>query len=118
MSIDERFSAFADANPEVLQTLIDLARDAKGRGYKTYSLKALWEVLRFGFDPVTAERYKLSNDFTSRYSRLVMATAPDLRGFFVTKKLKDSDVGTELSSRDEDDLELEVDAQLMADGIW
>jgi hypothetical protein len=88
-SIDERFEDFCQRNPEILQRLIELAREAKRRGYKTYSLKALWEVLRFQADPNFAGRYKLSNNYTSRYARLVMETAPDLRGFFETRDLKD-----------------------------
>lgn len=82
MSIDERFARFNADNPLILSELIELARDAKRRGFARYSVKALWEVLRFGCDPLTAERYRLSNDFTSRYARRVMRDAPDLEGFF------------------------------------
>lgn len=107
VSIDARFAAFADSNPEILQTLITLARDAKSRGYKSYSLKALWEVLRYSSSPTASEKYKLPNEYTSRYARLVMNVAPDLTGFFVTKKLKDEDVHTVHTLTDDDELELD-----------
>lgn len=87
-TIDERFEAFHKRNPEILERLIRLARSAKDRGYESYSIKGLWEVLRFNSNPKTAERYKLCNNFTSRYSRRVMAEAPDLVGFFVLRDLK------------------------------
>lgn len=87
-SIDERFARFNNDNPLILAELITLARDAKARGYNHYSLKALWEVLRFSSDPTTAEQYRLPNDFTSRYARRVMRDAPDLDGFFETRSLQ------------------------------
>lgn len=86
-SIDERFARFAEENPEILEQLVSLALSAQSRGYKRYSIKGLWEVLRYRADPVTAERYKLSNDFTSRYARAVMAADERLAGFFQTKTL-------------------------------
>lgn len=103
LSIDERFGRFHRANPEILQSLIDLSRAAKARGYRTYSLKALWEVLRFNANPRAAERYKLSNSFTSRYARLVMQTAADLQGFFTLRDLK-SRTAEQARQADLDDL--------------
>ena len=87
-TIDERFQAFHAANPDILERLIKLARGAKERGFKEYSIKGLWEVLRFNSNPKTSEHYKLCNNFTSRYARVVMAHAPDLEGFFVLRELK------------------------------
>lgn len=92
MSIDQRFHNFHAQNPWILDELIRLARDAKARGYQKYGAKALWEVMRYSCDPTSAEKYRLSNDFTSRYARLAMHHAPDLQGFFVTKALKDEDM--------------------------
>lgn len=107
MSIDERFAIFAQEHPEVLSRLIELALDAKARGYKRYSLKALWEVLRFSADPMASEKYKLPNELTSRYARLVMEVSPDLAGFFVIKSLKDEGVMNTLTGED-DDLDAEL----------
>jgi hypothetical protein len=52
-------------------------------------MKAVWERLRWetvirtsGFD------FKLNNNYTSRYSRLIMNTEADLAGFFPIRKLK------------------------------
>jgi len=86
-SIDQRFEAFHARNPEILEQLIQLARAAKARGFRSYTIKGLWEVVRFRSDPVTAERYRMNNDFTSRYARLVMASEPSLKGFFTTREI-------------------------------
>lgn len=98
LSIDERFERFHHDNPEILDRLISLGLDAQSRGYETYSIKGLWEVLRYRCDPLTAERYRLSNDFTSRYARLVMASNSNLAGFFRTKTLT-----SQTQNEDEDD---------------
>jgi hypothetical protein len=36
----------------------------------------------------TDEEYKLSNDYRSRYARLIMEENEDLRGFFRTRALQ------------------------------
>lgn len=104
LSIDERFERFHRLNPEVLDQLIELARAAKARGYTRYSIKGLWEVLRYRADPTTSERYRLSNDFTSRFARLVMSTAKDLEGFFVLRELSPEPGVSSPGWTDEDDL--------------
>jgi hypothetical protein len=108
LTIDQRFEIFHNNNPEILDALIRLALDAQARGYETYSIKGLWEVLRYQADPITAERYKLSNDFTSRYSRLVMRSNSNLAGFFRTKILKTQ------TPNEDDDLTQFIDPAIFA----
>jgi hypothetical protein len=96
-SIQARFESFHRNNPAVLRAIIQIARDAKSRGYKTWSINGVFEILRWSrkYAPLRAqlqltdgEGFALNNIFRSRYSRLVEEVAPDLKGFFLTRKLQ------------------------------
>ena len=60
---------------------MELAREARMRGHRTYSLYAIWEVYRWSHDT------PLNNSFRSRYARKIMAEIPELRDFFETRTL-------------------------------
>lgn len=90
MTLHEKFEAFHEANPQVYVELVTLARQALKRGYKTYSINSLFEVVRWQRDisPLaTTDEFKLNNNFRSRYARLIMEQEPDLAGFFETRQL-------------------------------
>ena len=88
-TIQQRFEAFHEHNPEVYAAMVAICRRLKLRGHKRYGVKAVWEMLRITF---TLERpdeiYKLNNNYTSRYARLIMDREADLAGFFETRELK------------------------------
>lgn len=88
-SIQARFRRFHAANPHVYSGLVRLARQAKRQGVQTYGLAALYEVLRWNrfLETKGEEKLKLSNDFRSRYARLIMDQEPDLQGFFAVREL-------------------------------
>lgn len=88
-SIDDRFYWFHALNPSVYEALKQLALDAKRRGVKRYGMKALFEVLRYSHTLRTlSDDFKLNNDFTSRYARMLMENEPELKGFFEKRELK------------------------------
>ena len=88
-TIQERFEAFHQANPEIFCRLRDLALDRKRMGFRRWGVKAAWELLRYyGSTPDTDEEWALPNDFTSRYSRKLMAEVPELQGFFECREIK------------------------------
>ncbi|MEM1055157.1 MAG: hypothetical protein AAGI52_06495 [Bacteroidota bacterium] len=90
---DAQFLAFHETNPHVYRELVGMARRLKGEGHRQYSIKGLYEALRFKWSLQTrGEPVKLNNNHTSRYARLIMAMEPDLKGFFATR---------EMSSREE-----------------
>lgn len=92
-SPDAQFLTFHEANPHVYRALVAMARQLKAEGHRQYSIKGLYEALRFKWSLRTrGEPVKLNNNHTSRYARLIMAMEPDLRGFFSTR---------EMSSREE-----------------
>lgn len=87
MTIEERFQTFHQANPHVYYALRDLAIGLKDRGWNHYGIKALFEVLRFKHAMRTnGDAYKLNNNYTALYARLLMEREPYLRGFFETRK--------------------------------
>ena len=89
VTLDAQFEEFHKNNPEVYEELVRLARQMKARGHKQIGIKMLWEVLRWERAMKTTDQteWKLNNNYTSRYARLIMENEPDLEGFFVTREL-------------------------------
>jgi len=93
-SIQERFETFHHANPQIYAKLLEFALQMKRSGRREhYGVKALFERLRWHYD-FEAQRtpgagaFKINNDFTAYYARLLMENEPELRGFFQTRKAK------------------------------
>ncbi len=89
-SIQERYEAFAAANPHVYRRLVQLARDLVARGHRKVGMKMLFEVLRWEHAMTTDDPtsdFKLNNDYTSRYARDIMDAEPDLDGVFEIRRL-------------------------------
>jgi hypothetical protein len=84
----QRFENFHLHNKHVYNKLVELSRLAKRMGRDRYSIKSLWEQLRWHY---LVERndaaFKLNNDYHSRYARLIMSKERDLRGFFEIRTL-------------------------------
>ena len=80
------FERFHRDNPEVYKTLERLAFKLKNKGVQRWGIKALWEVLRYEVAMNTSadvRDFRLNNNFTSWYARLLMRNNPeDLDGFF------------------------------------
>ena len=86
---ERRFREFHRDNPEVYNELMALVRQAIARGRKKIGIKMLWEVVRWNrFLRTTDEKYKLNNNYHSRYARLIMDQEPGLDGIFNTRELK------------------------------
>lgn len=86
MTIREQFEEFAEANPQVLVALLDLTRELKRRGHERYSMKGLFEVLRHRHAlKTTADDFKLNNNYTAHYARLIMDQYPEFEGFFALR---------------------------------
>jgi hypothetical protein len=85
-TIDEAFADFHAAHPEVYTQLVRMARQSK------VGMKMLFEVLRWeriiqGL-PDETEMFKLNNNYTSRYARLIMSENEFLVGMFEIRELK------------------------------
>jgi hypothetical protein len=89
-TIQERFERFHRCNPWVYEQLRHRAHELLNRGHRKIGIKMLFEVLRWQyymqtFDP---SGWKLNNNFTSRYARLLMEKDPALRNAFETRTIK------------------------------
>jgi hypothetical protein len=93
-SIDARFEAWIERNPQVLDLFIRLARDWKAAGQTRAGGKMFAEVLRYHSviegmqvqrDP--EEAFKINNVYVSRLTRLAVQQAPDLEGLFLFREL-------------------------------
>jgi hypothetical protein len=86
-TIQERFDAFHDRNPQVYRALRDMALEMRRRGHRQYGIKALFEVLRFNHAMQThGDAFKLNNNYTALYARLLMDNEPELADFFETRR--------------------------------
>lgn len=90
-TIEESFLSFHAANPHVYRNLVTMARDLAKKGRKRIGIKMLFESLRWRYmletdDP--SSDYKLNNNYTSRYARLIAENESDLANIFQTRELK------------------------------
>ena len=93
--IDEQFILFHEDNPHVYTTLVEEARKLRRMGWKKIGMKFLYERARWILTmktriPENMEPYKLNNNYTSRYARLIMQQEADLKGYFETRQLKEN----------------------------
>ena len=97
------FERFHSENPQVYEHLKRLAFKLKVRGVQRWGCKALYEVLRYELAVATRSpvgTFRLNNNFTAHYARLLMELEPDLTGFFETR---DSYDPTSPASRGDDE---------------
>lgn len=90
-SIGESFEMFHELNPSVYRNLVLLCRQLAGRGRRKIGMKMVFEVLRWNYMLATDDpnsEYRLNNNYTSRYARLIGQQEPDLAGLFETRGLK------------------------------
>ena len=88
-TLDETFEEFHERNPHIYHRLVEYALMVKRAGRKI-GMKALFERLRWDYMIQTRFKgdYKLNNNYTSRYARLLMEQEPELDGFFETRELR------------------------------
>jgi hypothetical protein len=88
-TIQERFDKFHAAHPDVYDMLVQYARMIKTKGFDNFGIAAIWERLRWFYyiEQNAGEKFKMSNDYRSRYARLIMQQEPDLRNFFKLREL-------------------------------
>lgn len=85
--IDAQFATWVQQNQEIVFWLRQRALELK-QTRPRYSIKKLFEEARW--DTRLSERFgelKLNNNWHSRMARWLMESAPELRGFFKTRRL-------------------------------
>jgi len=100
--LDAEFRRFHAENPHVYTALERLAFRLRNRGVQRWGVKALWEVLRYELALNTNEpvgTFRLNNNFTAYYARLLMERNPeDLGGFFETRERHQSSASFDLEA--------------------
>ena len=82
-NIERAFWQFHGAHPEVYDRLVSLARRTKAAGIRHYGIKALYEVARWQTHLGSkSDEFRLNNNYTAHYARLIMMNCADLVGFF------------------------------------
>lgn len=88
-TIQEKFESFHDLNPWVYRALVRLTADWVARGRTRIGMKMLTEVLRWEYGRQTVgDEFKINNNFTSRYVRLLVAEHPEFADAFHTRELR------------------------------
>lgn len=89
LTIQARFEEFHRLNPWVFEALEQLTRDWLARGRKRLSTKMLFEVIRWHYGRATkSSDFRLNNNMTSRYARLLVATYPEFADAFELRELR------------------------------
>lgn len=77
----------AERDPHVLREIIDVSLEMLDHGWRHWSIKAAFEVIRYNAAIRTSGRtYKLNNNHAAWFSRWIMRDVPELDGFFDTRE--------------------------------
>ena len=85
----EQVQRFHDEHPEVWDLFVRFTRDRIDRGFKNYSVNAIFERIRWEVDGVGGNdraSFKLNNNYRAFYARRFMRMYPKHEGFFRTRE--------------------------------
>ena len=90
MDLEAKFWEFHRANPHVYMLLRRFTWEIKQAGHKHYSMDAVYHRVRWHMqiDTIGDLDFKLNNNHTSYYARMIMRREPALEGFFRTRELR------------------------------
>lgn len=88
-NLDQRFAEYHAENPQVFAKFVAYAEQLKSAGRTRIGAKAIverirWDSLVAAFDG----QFKVNNNYTSRYVRLLSQKRPDLAPLFAVRNLK------------------------------
>ena len=90
-TIQERFEQFHRENPHVLQLLVNYTIQVKNRGFNHYSMRAIFERARWHVkidSHKNRAKFKLNDNYISRYVRLIEEKHPHLKDFYFKRRLR------------------------------
>jgi len=89
-TLDERFAEYHARNPLVFKLFERFARTALQSGRTHYSAKAIMERVRWEISIKSQDDqgFKINNNYTSRYARLLATEYPEFKGFFHMRELR------------------------------
>lgn len=87
--MDEQAEAFNKQNPYVYVLFVKFTKEIISRGFKNYSVNAIFERIRWETDTANVDgksSFKLNNNYRAWYARKYMERYPEYDGFFRTRK--------------------------------
>ena len=87
-----RFRRFHKENPQVIQRIESIVAQLRQRGHARWGMKGIFEIIRYERALYThsRDRFKINNDYTPYYARLVIERNPELAGFFDLRTQKEN----------------------------
>ena len=103
MSMNEDFQEFHKNNPQVYELFRRFTFQAIDAGRKDFGAKAVMERIRWSTMVETSgDTYKLNNNYTAFYARMLMDSHPEHEGLFKTRRSKADETheGVRLSKKE------------------
>jgi len=87
--LDTLFIKYHADNPAIFEHFKRFALQLRGRGFRHFGAKAIMERIRWEVALQTGrDGFKINNNYTSRYARLLERKLPMFRGFFRKRALQ------------------------------
>jgi len=85
----KEFFKFHNENPEIYQLFKQFAKEMRDTGRSKYSSKAIMERIRWHYDIRARgrEEFKINNNYTAMYPRIMIVDDNSWLGFFNLRKL-------------------------------
>ena len=80
------FEKYHHENPRIYHEIVKMAKALKAAGRKHYGMKGIFETIRYETAIKGKGSFKINNNYTPHYARLVMENNPELKGFFELRK--------------------------------
>lgn len=98
-TIQEAFDNFHQANPMIYKLIVREAKELIRKGRKRFSVKQIAGAIRWDTYLVTTEntlfgsldvnkRFKIGDQYTSRYSRLLVEQYPEMAGYIEMREIR------------------------------
>ena len=86
------FEVYDENHPVIWRLFKQTALEAIRKGFKHYSSKSIFEVIRWNRGgEIKKDGFKINNNYTANYARKFMKEFPEHEGFFETRKIKKAD---------------------------
>ena len=82
------FKSYDRQNPKIWELFKRFSNEAKQKGFKHYSAKGIFEIIRWHTGASGNDHFKLNNNYHADYARKMMNEYPSFKGFFRTRELK------------------------------
>jgi hypothetical protein len=80
------FEVYHRQNPQVWEMFKKVALQTKEKGFSKYSAKGIFEIVRWHTGVrATGDQFKINNNYTPDYARLMIEQHPEFKTFFLLR---------------------------------